>query len=513
MMVLPFLEPTECETKKKTAGRKATEKPERLEEEVRVEDLNLLESKLVRFFKVDFGEPMEKEVRFDGFENEDQAKSFFLGASFSFFDCDMPPEIFIRCGICVNWFTLKEKDFQFHLNEIHKKLHCDQCDRSYTFERALKKHKSQVHLSSEFKCMICSTSAGNKQNLRRHVKKCHDFDAELKADPSLKDFGEKLGHKCEHCDKILWSQNDRMTHVNNEHKNVKSVRCPLCPFVTSTKLSIKKHFKRLHPNDHHFEDVSVSCAICSKPYPNAVALAIHRKEVHGDEAEKPKAAFECSECSLTFTKHVSWKKHMKSRHGQKMTEYNCQTCGKSFTKLNGLKMHEKITHGKDEKESKEVGFKKGFKCKFCEDSFTTKQLRMAHYSTKHPNEDLFTCTTCGQGFKTKTKLFNHSQSHKDLLFECEVCSKSFKRRDSFKEHQLIHFGPRYKCPHCPKEFVQKSNLRRHVRIHLGIKPYPCNVCSKSFSDQGARSQHLITHAAVKYVRIILNIIPLVGFFY
>ena len=71
-------------------------------------------------------------------------------------------------------------------------------------------------------------------------------------------------------------------------------------------------------------------------------------------------------------------------------------------------------------------------------------------------------------------------------YECDICSKSFTELRSLKEHKLIHDpSHRFQCQHCQKSFVQKNHLKYHLASKhgesSGQKSHICHVCNKTFA--------------------------------
>merc|ERR1711983_409148 len=95
-------------------------------------------------------------------------------------------------------------------------------------------------------------------------------------------------------------------------------------------------------------------------------------------------------------------------------------------------------------------------------------------------------------FKTKEKcsLDRHTATlHIGLekTFVCDVCEKTFKFKSALKRHKnLMHAIEKkyYKCDRCDFKATSTRGLTIHNNsIHLGLRPYKCDACGQSFTQQ------------------------------
>ncbi|XP_077341399.1 uncharacterized protein LOC143986867 [Lithobates pipiens] len=131
-----------------------------------------------------------------------------------------------------------------------------------------------------------------------------------------------------------------------------------------------------------------------------------------------------------------------------------------------------------------------------------------------PTEKRFSCTECGKGFHSESKLNRHERSHMgEKSYACPECGKCFLFKSNLNAHRRTHTDEKphsnlsirshtgenlYTCPECGKFFSEKSHFYNHQRLHKEEeKTYPCSGCKKCFSIKSSHSRHQRLHTGEK----------------
>ncbi|XP_043912736.1 zinc finger protein OZF-like isoform X2 [Protopterus annectens] len=247
----------------------------------------------------------------------------------------------------------------------------------------------------------------------------------------------------------------------------------------------------------------------------------------------------CMECGKSF-RHLYILKVHRDIHFRG-TEHVCSDCGKAFSQWNSLRKHQRhhtngsSSHSSTTKQVPVVSLTSSshvilhnerlYKCHKCEKSFLQLRGLKVHQKTHAPDrkcgeqvafmkcmkadpeKELNIMTEYEWGFLDGGTGKQILQSGKDIKpFKCNVCTKSFHKVHHLQSHQIAHVSKKpYKCSECQKSFSQAGCLTMHLRAHqrkkldssLGGKRFKCDVCNKSYVAQCGLKQHQRIHTGEK----------------
>lgn len=141
-------------------------------------------------------------------------------------------------------------------------------------------------------CTYCDYRSKKKHGVTRHVRQCHNIEAQLP------------GYQCDKCGKIESEKRRLKAHIEVEHEGKRWI-----------------------------------CDSCGKQYKSQEALNSHKRVRHSN-----KSRFKCSLCSKTFMQKSMFFCHLSKHEGINL--YSCNLCPKQFRCEKNLKVHKASCHRK-----------------------------------------------------------------------------------------------------------------------------------------------------------------------
>ena len=363
--------------------------------------------------------------------------------------------------------SLLNKKLHKKPNNLLKYYQCDQCEKCYTQQHNLFKHR-QVHRDSKpHKCSICGYGYEYLHKLKQHMSTAHE-GAELDLDDSIKkenvkqkksspkreefvdaSVGDNKTYKCERCRKLFYNPNTLHRHYlthsmeTESSSNASSDSETLDMAEITPKASLLK--KPIHTeitNDetpkvpvpsHHENDSKLRCNV------NVVLTHMHILD-----HVNPR----------TFTYQVP----------------RSQPRNRSIVSLNPMVKHTNLkSTGPPKKKLKRRKVKKRYTNKY--------QLRKRKASRNRSGRNVYKC-----------RMYCHVDNLNvhvgavppDKTFGCDICNVKFRSTDKLHEHRLTHKKVQHftcKCEECGKECVDERMLKYHSLVHRS-KPKSQNYCNQ-----------------------------------
>jgi len=323
---------------------------------------------------------------------------------------------------------------------------------------------------------LCGETYANQSRLNRHIRAAHQ--------------GKKM-------EQLLQTAEAQQMITSAE----KPYKCSLCKQRFTLKYSVVRHKRRKHRevfssiNNHPINNHPINNhPINNHPCHLKASKGVKRMSGSRNRKQSDERKFPCEICGKEFAKRRYTYQHVRKVHKGK--------------KIGGLKITARPRENRPKQHKvlqKSDPHDKGFKCKFCDASYSRKTNLRKHIVRDHQGTGLtHVCKLCGAGFYNSTSVNKHMASvHIELpQNSCSVCKQVFTTFVSLTRHEIsVHHKTRMSvCGLCGETFQTKTVTLRHLhRIHKCFlkmaQPlstsalYTCQACSKDFPTKNSRSQH------------------------
>ena len=165
----------------------------------------------------------------------------------------------------------------------------------YTQETEIKDEQSfesdEPNYELDLTCHICEKTYKNIQELKDHYNRKHQEGKKVVV--SIDQDDKNL--KCEKCDKTFTRKDNKKSHIDTVHSNIRKYKCDQCEKAFKMSSSLKAHKACLHSTLRNFK-----CKECSSTFKLNTQLTQHVKTVHQNLRN-----YRCSQCNKTFKQSSS----------------------------------------------------------------------------------------------------------------------------------------------------------------------------------------------------------------
>ena len=278
--------------------------------------------------------------------------------------------------------NLHDNTLRLWCNLIHKPATCTFCEKEFESNYKLKIHVRSKHAddhgcqskdglngesgedllpntsNQEYQCDQCSKSFTNSRNLKRHLARCSRIqERQLK----LIEKKNKV-YSCDICGVVQKSQRYLDDHKKRIHENIKEEHpCDICGKTFERRKSLLYHIKCLHEKSKDFV-----CGFCGKRFLQYSIQKKHERkhtgekeyqcEVCGESCSKymaKKSNFFCFHCNIALvkTEFTSEPRPIETAIEKMEEKPQCNLCLNFFARKDNLKVHQRKCSGIRERNS------------------------------------------------------------------------------------------------------------------------------------------------------------------
>lgn len=415
-----------------------------------------------KFVETDFD---TSKVSCIGVEHVEQKPFFML-------DNELPPLV---CDFCNKTFEIACRLYE-HLTAMHgfRLLNLNDCDECHSKWQRCDEDNKDFNLS--LVCPFDESYHVTKINFKDHMRAEH-------LDDSL--GMNKIIYKCLVCSFTYKNLEDIRNHFKRIHPDVRMNYCKLCRTKLPSNGSDDDHFEKNHASTVE-KNEKFCCKICSKEFKKSSTAMTHFEKTHHAPVQQAKrkkiGSFKCqfSLCTLSFDSKEDRKMHLIFAHpGEKL--FQCKTCQQTFATKSSLSSHA-VKH-------KNITYT----CEFCQKTFQRRDSYKEHLLIHSDVRQK--CSFCEKVFVQRSNLIRHERIHlQDKPYKCTYCEKTFSDKGACTSHEKVHTREEASnCEVCGKHFARKQKLKYHMRLHTLENVLTCQDCGKIFAESYSLRKHRETH--------------------
>jgi len=375
------------------------------------------------------------------------------------------------------------QDFEQSVDENRQPFECQHCCQRFPSEEEKSSHqccllrdkkpkiqpkeylKSRAHYK-KFVCPLCDVEYFSYVELNQHLTTEHTVT-------------EETTFPCKTCDVTYQSKDKWVQHLNDtKHMSL------LQPYFRATccEKTFKTHKACYNHERVHTRSSPYHCTRCDRYF-----LKRHHLTVHLEGCVDSERPYQCPFCVRTYKTSSQLQHHLEGGHS-----FQCATCLENFTCKPHLKTHleESPTCIKNI-------------CSRCNNlEFETYEQLLKHKEESHSTKGrkTFSCSDCGKTYCEAFKLKQHMTWHETgrYPYQCTVegCTIiCYKKSKLDSHHKRVHLKlMEYECSACGEEFKTKKNLDEHSSKIHGTESFTCPVCDKEFYSLRTFKAHELTHS-------------------
>ena len=301
-------------------------------------------------------------------------------------------------------------------------------------------------------CLFCKLCFMSYSDLQLHCTEVHNEGNKiilLKMFTIIASQPHGINYQCILCTKISTTAPIALSHLQTSHltdvEQVKGqISAQLNPAPVASSIS-------------DLDFMSLTCKFCHKTFKSTKIKRKHERTIHNDQS------ILCYYCFIPITNRTELTKHIKSEHTGSKCLFKCRWCDEHFTSIPKRCTHMKEYHSSDVASVKHSNF----------------------YLDTTPPQPVTVIPPQSSG--------DGVDSPVNLSTWCSKCKIDFPDLDHKSNHdRLIHNeDQKYYCLYCFASYESRGLLINHIAIyHSGKKMYKCKWCEIQFDTLYQRCVHL-----------------------